>query len=114
MLEQDYISEILDLEDVIVTKVENYPDSLHFYIKMPVQEHTCPNCGQRTSYIHNYQEQMIKDIPLGWKTYIHVRKRRYVCPHCNKRFYEENPFLTRYHRTTTRLVAAVITAFRKL
>lgn len=114
MLEQDYISKILDLEDVIVTKVENYPDSLHFYIEMPVQEHTCPNCGQRTSYIHDYREQMIKDIPLGRKTYIHVRKRRYVCPHCNKRFYEENPFLARYHRTTTRLVAAVITAFRKL
>ena len=51
---------------------------------------------------------------MGRKTYIHLRKRRYICPHCNKRFYEKNPFLARYHRTTTRLVAAVITAFRKL
>lgn len=114
MLEQDYISKILDLEDVIVTKVENYLDSLHFYIEMPVQEHSCPNCGRSTSYIHDYREQTIKDIPLGRTTYIHLRKRRYVCPHCNKRFYEKNPFLARYHRTTTRLVAAVITAFRKL
>ncbi len=114
MLEQDYISKILDLEDVIITKVENCADSLHFYIEMPVQEHICPNCGHSTSYIHDYREQIIKDIPLGRKTYIHLRKRRYICPHCSKRFYEKNPFLARYHRTTTRLVAAVITAFRKL
>lgn len=114
MLEQDYISKILNLEEVIVTKVENFADSLHFYIEMPVQEHICPNCKHSTSYIHDYREQIIKDIPLGRKTYIHLRKRRYVCPHCNKRFYEKNPFLARYHRTTTRLVAAVITAFRKL
>lgn len=114
MLEQDYISKILDLEDVIIRKVENYSDSLHFYIEMPVREHICPVCGHSTASIHDYREQIIKDIPLGRNTYIHLRKRRYVCSHCGKRFYEENPFLARYHRTTTRLVAAVITAFRKL
>ncbi len=114
MLNQDYTSKILELEDVIVRKVENEVDSLHFHLEMPVQEHTCPNCGQSTSYIHDYREQIIKDIPLGRKTYIHLRKRRYACPHCDKRFYEKIPFLTRYHRTTTRLVAAVINAFRKL
>ena len=114
MLEQDYISKILDLEDVIITKAENCSDSLHFYIKMPVREHVCPACGHSTTSIHDYREQIIKDIPLGRKTYIHLRKRRYVCSHCGKRFYEENPFLARCHRTTTRLVAAVITAFRKL
>lgn len=114
MLEQDYISKILNLEDVIVTKVENYMDSLHLYAELPVQEQICPNCEHSTAYIHDYREQIIKDIPLGRKTYIHLRKRRYVCPHCSKRFHEKNPFLARYHRTTTRLVAAVITAFRKL
>ena len=114
MLKQDYILKILDLEDVIITKVENCADSLHFYLEIPVQEHICPNCEHTTTYIHDYREQIIKDVPLGRKTYIHLRKRRYVCPHCNKRFYEKNTFLARYHRTTTRLVAAVITAFRKL
>lgn len=114
MLNQDYISKILSLEDVIVTNVENYLNSLHFYIELPVRKHICPNCKQSTAHIHDYREQIIKDIPLGRTTYLHLRKRRYVCPHCKKRFYEKNPFLARYHRTTTRLVAAVITAFRKL
>lgn len=114
MLEQDYISKLLDLKDVIVTKVENEQNELHIYMKLPVEEHICPCCGQSTSYVHDYREQIIKDIPLGRRTYIHLHKRRYVCPHCRKRFYERTPFLARYHRTTTRLVAAVITAFRKL
>lgn len=114
MLEQDYISKILNLEDVIITKVENCSDSLHFYIEKPVREHICPVCGHHTTSIHDYREQIIKDIPLGRNTYIHLRKRRYVCASCGKRFYEENSFLARYHRTTTRLVAAVITAFQKL
>ena len=114
MPEQNYISKILDLEDAIIKKVENNEDELHFYLELPAREHVCPNCGQSTSYIHDYRDQIIKDIPLGRKTYIHLRKRRYVCRHCTKRFYEKNSFLARYHRTTTRLVAAVITAFRKL
>jgi len=114
MLNQDYISMILDLEDVIIRKVENNQGELHFHIELPAREHVCPCCKESTSRIHDYRTQTIKDVPLGRATYIHLRKRRYVCPRCTKRFYETNPFLGRYRRTTTRLVAAVITAFRKL
>ena len=114
MLKQDYIANILDLEEVMIQNVENIQGELHIYLELPVKEHICPCCGQRTTYIHDYRNQTIKDIPLGRKTFIHLRKRRYICRNCGKRFYEDNPFLARYHRTTTRLVAAVISAFRKL
>lgn len=114
MLEQDYIAKILNLEDIIVTNVESSSKELHLYIELPQKEHECPQCGRKTSFVHDYREQVIKDVPLGRKTYIHLRKRRYSCPHCAKRFYEENAFLPRYHRTTSRLVASVIAAFRKL
>lgn len=114
MLKQDYIAKILDLEDVIIRNVEADRNELHVYLELPVKEHICPNCAQVTTCVHDYRNQMIKDIPLGRKTYIHLRKRRYACQNCSKRFYEDNPFLARYYRTTTRLVAAVITAFRRL
>jgi hypothetical protein len=42
---------------------------------------------------------------------LHLRKRRYRCS-CGKRFFEKNSFLPRYYRITSRLVAAIITAFR--
>ena len=114
MLENDYMTKMLDLEDVIIRNVENIEDQLHIYLELPVAEHVCPKCGKKTARIHDYRNQIIKDVPLGRKTYIHLRKRRYVCDHCAKRFYEKNSFLACYHRTTTRLVCAVITAFRKL
>ena len=114
MLEQDYIAKIINLEDIIVTNVEIRSEELHLYVELPQTEHECPQCGRKTSFIHDYREQIIKDIPLGRKTYIHLRKRRYSCPHCAKRFYEKNTFLPRYHRTTSRLTASVIAAFRKL
>ena len=114
MLNQDYIVKVLNLEDVIITNVENKENELHFYLELPVTEHTCPQCGAKTTYIHDYREQVIKDIPLGRNTYIHLRKRRYACPHCAKRFYERYSFLPRYHRSTSRMMASIIAMFRKL
>ena len=53
-----------------------------------------------------------KDIPLGRTTRLYLRKRRYRCD-CGKRFFEKNTFLPRYYRSTGRLVAEIITAFRE-
>lgn len=114
MLEQDYIAKILDLEDAIVTNVESAKGVLRLFIEMPRREHVCPCCDNPTKQIHDYREQIIKDTPLGRTTYLHLRKRRYVCQECGKRFYEQIPFLPRYHRTTHRVVLSILDAFRKL
>ena len=57
--------------------------------------------------------QIIKDVPLARDTFLHLRKRRYRCS-CGKRFSEKNAFLPRYYRVTTRLVAEIIFAFKKV
>lgn len=112
MLNQDYTTRILNLEDVIVTKVDASSDQLHVYIELPRKIHTCPACGAHTDRVHDYRWQQIKDVPLGRNTFLHLRKRRYVCT-CGKRFAEKNTFLPRYYRMTSRLIAQVIHAFRK-
>lgn len=111
MLNQDYTAKVLNLEDVIITNVENISDVLHIYLELPRQKHRCPACGAMTDHIHDYRMQTIKDIPMGRETILHLRKRRYRCS-CGKRFFEKNSFLPRYCRITSRLVAAIITAFR--
>ena len=77
-------------------------------------KHTCPACGSTTDRIHDYRMQVVKDVPLSRNTFLHLRKRRYRCHHCNKRFFENNTFLPRYYRMTSRLIAAIIHAFRKV
>ncbi len=113
MLKQDYTTEFLNLKDVIITDVKNLSDQLHVYLELPRKEHTCPCCGAQTDRVHDYREQIVKDIPFGRATFLHLRKRRYRCA-CGKRFYEKNTFLPRYYRVTSRLVAEIIFAFKKL
>ena len=112
MLPQDYTSKLLNLEDVIITNVENVLDQLHIYIELPRTKHICPVCGAVTDRIHDYRMQTIKDVPLARDTFLHLRKRRYRCD-CGKRFFESNAFLPRYYRVTSRLVAQIILAFKK-
>lgn len=113
MLMTDYTAKLLDLEDVIITDVENTSNQLHIYIELPRSKHICPVCGAVTDRVHDYRTQTIKDIPLARDTFLHLRKRRYRCS-CGKRFFEKNTFLPRYHRVTSRLVAEIIFAFKKL
>ena len=113
MLTKDYTAKFLNLEDVIITNVENVLDQLHIYIELPRGKHVCPCCGAETDYVHDYRMQVIKDIPLARDTFLHLRKRRYRCS-CGKRFFERNTFLPRYYRVTSRLFAEIIFAFKKV
>ena len=113
MLMTDYTAELLNLEDVIITNVENISDQLHISIELPRRKHVCPCCGAETDRVHDYRMQVIKDVPLARDTFLHLRKRRYRCS-CGKRFFEKNPFLPRYYRLTSRLVAQIIQEFRKV
>ena len=99
MLMKDYTAEFLNLEDVIITNVENISDQLHISIELPRRKHVCPCCGAETDRVHDYRMQVVKDVPLARDTFLHLRKRRYRCS-CGKRFFEKNTFLPRYYRVT--------------
>lgn len=107
-------AKLLNMEDVIVTKVENLPEELHVYLELPRKDHTCPQCGRMTNKIHDYRQRKIKDIPFGRTTYLYLRRRRYVCPECGKRFAEKNPLVPRYYRLTQRSVISIIQQLRNM
>ena len=113
MLMTDYTAKFLNLEDVIITSVENISDQLHINIELPRRKHICPCCGAETDCVHDYRMQVVKDVPLARDTFLHLRKRRYRCS-CGKRFFEKNTFLPRYYRVTSRLFAEIIFAFKKV
>ena len=110
---KDNTTKLLGLEDAIVKNVSEDAGSCHIELELPRRKHKCPCCGALTDRIHDYRMQTIKDLPISGKdTYLHLRKRRYVCESCGKRFYEDNSFLPRYYRVTRRTVAAIIERFR--
>ena len=104
-----YTEKLIDLQGLIVNNIVQDHFSTTIFAQMPRKPHKCPCCNTSTDKIHDYRKQRIKDIPaFGKFTTIVLRKRRYVCPHCGKRFYEDITFLPRYHRITNRLAAYVI------
>ena len=113
MLYEDNTSKLLGLEDVIIKNVWDEGQEKHIEIELPRRNHACPSCGTETDRIHDYRMQMIRDISsFGKNVYLHLRKRRYICSDCGKRFYEKNNFLPRYHRMTSRKNARIIEDFR--
>lgn len=109
MLHSHYIQTLLGIKDAIITKVEDLNGSIHIYFQLKREIHECPNCEDTTDAIHDYREQIIKGPPFGERFILyHYRKRRYVCPTCKKRFYENNSFVPRYHRISSRLVSFVL------
>ena len=109
MLYTHFTQEVLGLQGVIITKIESNEKELTIYAELEKKKHNCISCGTATDTIHDYRKQIIKDIPaFGKLVSIVLRKRRYRCPRCGKRFLESNSFLPKYHRMTNRLSAYVI------
>lgn len=111
MLNSHYIQALLGIKDAIITKVEKNSKDLiiEVWFTMERKIHLCPCCNEWTDVVHDYRTQTIKGSPLGaYAILFHYRKRRYVCSHCNKRFYEENSFVPRYYRMTSDLIAFII------
>ena len=113
MLYKHFTEKLLGLQGLNITKIEENEKSILIYAEMERKEHTCICCGTATDTVHDYREQVIKDIPaFGKLVSIILRKRRYRCKHCGKRFFETNLFLPKYHRMTNRLCAFVIDKLR--
>ena len=109
------IKNLLDLKEVRIRKINNLENIVEVYIELPVSEQICPYCGNKTSNVHDYYSQTIKDIPIQFKpTNIIYNKRRYHCNHCNRNFYEKNEIVAKYKRRTNRLTANIVKELRNL
>jgi len=109
MLYTHSISNLTGLQDLRIKNVDTLGNFLLINAEIERKPHKCPCCNNLTDKVHDYRVQIIKDIPaFGKFVLISLRKRRYVCKHCKKRFYENIQFLPKYHRMTNRLSAWVI------
>ena len=113
MLYNDFNKELVNLQDLNIINFDNSGEMNIITCEMSRKKHHCICCGTQTDTVHDYRWQNIKDLSaFGKPTVIRLHKRRYRCPNCDKRFFEDNSFLPRYYRTTTRLSAYIIDKLR--
>lgn len=109
MLYNHFTEKLIGLQEIIVKNIYQNPKSISIMLEMKKSPKKCPCCGSVKAYIHDYRKQIIKDIPaFGKHVILILKKRRYACQDCKKRFFEENKWLPRYHRITNRLAYYVI------
>jgi len=111
MLSSHYTEALFGIKDAIITKIEYNTSKKvkHIWIELKREVQECPRCKGLTETIHDYRTQIVKDVPLGNSSILlHYRKRRYVCTECNKRFYEKNSFVPKYHRISSSLIAFIL------
>lgn len=109
------IKDLFNLKGVIIKSIKNLENTVEIYIELPVIEHICPNCGYKTTKIHDYYTQPITDIPIYFKpTKLIYRKRRYECKNCSHSFFENNNIVNKYARKSTRLTGFIVDQLRAL
>lgn len=104
MPNNDFISNILEIKDLIITNVESTSENICISFKLERRDHVCPNCGAITNKVHDYRKSIIKDTPiLGKNVLLFYSKRRYHCDCCGKHFLENFTLLPKHCRITNRL-----------
>lgn len=67
MLYKHFTEKLLGLQGLNITNIEENEKSIIIYAEMERKEHTCICCGTATNTVHDYREQIIKDIPAFGK-----------------------------------------------
>lgn len=114
-MQPNYSKVLLDIEDVFIKKISHSDSVVKIHIETKPTRQTCPRCGAQTKRIHDYRMQTIHDLPFQLKdTFLILRKRRYLCTSCNKRFSEKYSFLARYQQRTKRLTYQIADMLRSV
>jgi len=109
MSQKNCITDLLGLQNILVSDFQIDENSIYIYLYSDAKSTPCPHCGCFTSLIHDYRTQIIKDVPYNNKPiYLHLKKRRYHCPHCNKHFYERYNFISKNYRVTSKVYISII------
>lgn len=95
----NYIEKIYNLEEDSVKDLEVFENTYIIHLQFKRKPHICPCCQTTTSKVKDYRKQKVKlDSINNTETFALVNKRRYICPHCGKAFYETNNIVRKYQR----------------
>ena len=109
------IINLLGIQEKLVKKFERNENCINIWLETKPKLHICPSCNHYTKHIHDYRTQKIQHINVGKVvSYLFLKKRRYICNHCGKKFYEHYDFLQKYFRKSNQVFDNVCNDLKKL
>lgn len=66
-------------------------------------------------WVHDHRTQKVKDTPITGKvSIIHLKKTRYNCTNCGKRFEGNQSLVTKHYTVTLRLILNILNEFKEV
>lgn len=86
MIDKQELTDLLGLPDIEIDRVvRREPKTLKIYVKSTKDGTACHRCGKPLDTFYGYgQEIELRHLPIfGYKTYIVIKPKRYVCQTCD-------------------------------
>jgi transposase len=88
------LTQLLNLSDVVVESSLQEGYTLILSVSKKTKSAVCPQCGKKSQHLHQNQNYLVKDLPIGDKEVIlNVNRRRFKCKKCRKTFNEKLDFV---------------------
>jgi len=101
MIENTF-EQILGFKEIQVDRVELQEKRIDIYCSSVLEEALCPSCLKKQHQVNQTYEQQIRDLSItGKEVYLHLTKRQFYCPDCDRYFTERFHFFES-NRTMTR------------
>lgn len=114
---QNYnIINLLGFEDknIIISNSYTILDTIYIDLHLCITPHSCPNCSNITSYVHDYRIRKIKhSFHSSYKCIINYNRRRYICKSCGTKFPENNLFVYKHNKISNYTKFTILNEYRK-
>jgi transposase len=111
----DALTRLLDLPDLLVTRLEraDWLGRLYLHCTVTTTQATCPTCHLDSESVHQYYLRTPRDLPwAGWACYLQITARRFWCSYCGCPFTETLAAVADAARTTRRFAAHLVECVR--
>lgn len=109
MLDCKYITTAFNLQNFFTVNAKIEKNILYIHLNSKPSIHICPHCGKETKRVHDYRTQNVKFVRIcGYNSVLVLKKRRYLCSCCGKKFYENYPFVAKHHSISNSVFLQII------
>ncbi len=89
MRENQVYEDLLRLPEITVTSVETTPEAIAIYCESKFSQAHCPLCLKPCSSINQSYERTLRDLSIsGRRVTLHLTTCQFLCPDCDRFFYE--------------------------